>query len=185
MRKIALFGGSFNPPHVGHQFMVFYLSHSFDFEEIWINPVYKHRFEKDKYLINSYHRLEMSKLAFAKISDKVKIKDIDIKNNFSKTYDTVNFLKRKNIKNEINITLVLGEDNYESRHKWYKFKEIEKMTDILYLGRATTKSNLVLPFKFPDISSSKIRENIIKNHDKLDKEVLNYIIKNKLYEIKN
>ena len=179
IKKIALFGGSFNPPHLGHQMMLMHIAYSYDFNEIWVNPVDKHYFAKDKYLINPSDRVNMAKLAFKKISDKIVIKTIDIKNNFSKSFDTLSFLSNKypNYK----FTLILGEDNYNSRKKWYKFEEIEKMAEIIYLGRNSVKSDLKLPFKFPDISSSEIRESVEENKLLLDRNVLEYIKKNKLY----
>jgi len=52
---------------------------------------------------------------------------------------------------------------------------------IIYFGRNSVKSELNLPFKFPDISSSKIRENLEDNKLLLDKDILNYIKENNLY----
>jgi len=181
MKEIALFGGSFNPPHLGHQMMLVYLINTYNFNEIWVNPVNKHYFDKDKYLIDVEKRVEMAKIAFEKISEHVKVKKIDIDNDFSKTYDTIKFLKREKYYNDVNFTLILGEDNYNSRYKWYKFDEIEKMVDIIYLGRTGIKSELKLPFKFPDISSSKIRNNIHENKLLLDKDIFEYIVENGLY----
>ena len=179
-KKIALFGGSFNPPHLGHQMMLMHLAYSYNFDEIWINPVNKHYFAKDKYLIKLEHRLNMAKIAFEKISKNIKINAVDIDNNFSKSYDSLNFLTQKN-KNKHKYTLVLGEDNYNSRKQWYKFNEIEKMAEVIYFGRNSVKSELNLPFKFPDISSSQIRENLKDNKLLLDKVILDYIKKNSLY----
>jgi len=181
MKEIALFGGSFNPPHLGHQMMLLYLLLVYDFDEIWINPVGKHYFDKDRFLIPPKHRINMAKIAFEKLSEKVRVKTFDIDNNFSKTYDTINFLKRENYKNKIKITLILGEDNYNSRNKWYKFDELEKEVNIIYLGRSNIQSNLKLPFKFPNISSSEIRKNLSDSILMLDKEVFQYIKANKLY----
>jgi nicotinate-nucleotide adenylyltransferase len=181
MKNIALFGGSFNPPHLGHQMMLVYLSNTYNFDEIWVNPVKKHYFEKDKYLIKSFHRVEMAKIAFEKLSEHIKVKNIDINNNFSKTYDTISFLKREKHNKNINITLILGEDNYNSKKQWYKFDKIEEMVNILYLGRCGIKSDLSLPFKFPDISSSRLRENIKENKLFLDKDIFKYILDNNLY----
>jgi len=181
MKKVALFGGSFNPPHLGHQMMLVYLVNTYNFDEIWVNPVKKHYFKKNKYLISVKNRVEMAKIAFEKISELIKVKKIDIDNNFSKTYDTINFLKRDNLNNNINFTLILGEDNYNTKNQWYKFDEIEKMVDIIYLGRNGVISELDLPFKFPDISSSKIRSSINKSKLLLDKDVFKYILDNDLY----
>lgn len=179
MKKIALFGGSFNPPHIGHQMMVFYLSSCYNFDEIWILPVFEHYFAKNKYLIEYSVRKTMAELAFSKISNKIFIKDIEEENKFNKSYETLSYLT-ENFK-EYKFTLVLGEDNYNSRHNWYKFDEIEKMAEIIYLGRDGVTSELNLPFKFPQIASSKIRENVKENFLYLDKDVYDYILSNNLY----
>lgn len=42
MKKIALFGGSFDPPHLGHQLVISYLMGSQDIDECWVIPAYKH-----------------------------------------------------------------------------------------------------------------------------------------------
>ena len=178
-KDIALFGGSFNPPHIGHQMILTYLSFSYDFDEIWILPVYHHYFAKDKYLISHKDRVAMSKIAFEKISSKIKVKEIDIENKFIKSFDTLRFLKEKYP--YLNFNLILGEDNYLSRDKWFKFNEIEKMSNIIYLGREGIESNLNLPFKFPKISSTKIRDNYIQNSKMLDLKVIEYIKDNNLY----
>ncbi len=179
MSNIAIFGGSFNPPHIGHQMMLAYLSWSGKFDKIWVNPVYHHYFQKDRFLIDFEHRLEMVKIAFEKISPLIQINPIDRDNEFSKTFDAVAFIKEKYP--NYSFTLILGEDNYLSKDKWYRFSEVESMVSILYLGREGVESELKLPFKFPSISSTKIRENIDENRELLDFDIYNYIKKNELY----
>ena len=183
-KNIAIFGGSFNPPHIGHQMILTYLAFSYNFDEIWVSPVYHHYFQKDKYLISEKNRLEMSEIAFKKISNKIEIKSIDIDNKFVKTFNTLTYLK-SNFK-DYNFTLILGEDNYLSRDRWFKFPEIEKMAEIIYLGREGVVSDLNLPFKFPKISSTKIRDGIKNNNidifKMLDIDVIEYIKDNKLYK---
>ena len=178
-KKIALFGGSFNPPHIGHQMILTYLSFSYDFDEIWVLPVYHHYFAKDKYLIAHKDRVAMSQIAFEKISSKIKIKETDIENEFIKFFDTLTFLKEKYFDFEFN--LILGEDNYLSKDKWFKFDEIEKMSNIIYLGREGVESDLNIAFKFPKISSTKIRDDYFLNRKMLDLDVVKYIKKNSLY----
>ena len=45
--KIALFGGSFNPPHISHQMLLFYLVNYKEFELIYLIPAFKHPFGKN------------------------------------------------------------------------------------------------------------------------------------------
>ncbi|MBN2695021.1 nicotinate-nicotinamide nucleotide adenylyltransferase [bacterium] len=179
MRSIAIFGGSFNPPHIGHQMMLAYLSWLGRFDKIWVNPVYHHYFQKDKLLIDFEKRFEMAKIAFEKISPTIEINPIDRENQFSKTFDAVVFLKERYP--DDNFTLILGEDNYLSKDRWYRFSDVEKMVSILYLGREGVESELKLPFKFPSISSTKVRESIEESKELLDYDVYSYIKKNQLY----
>ncbi len=178
MKKIAVFGGSFNPPHVAHQMILTYISNCFDFDEIWVNPVYRHYFSKDKYLVSSSDRLKMASLAFEKLSSKIFVKSIDIDNKFIKSFDTFSFLTKKY--SFYSFTLFLGEDNYLSKDKWYKFSELQKLIEIRYVGREGYDSDLHLPFKFPAISSSYARGNL--DCGIIDLNVLEFIKKNKLYK---
>src|SRR5689334_9142479 len=64
--RVALFGGSFDPPHVGHVFAAAYALSTIDIEEVLVVPVFAHAFEKD--LAPFDDRLEMARIAFAPIA---------------------------------------------------------------------------------------------------------------------
>ena len=46
MTRVALFGGSFNPPHVAHQLVALYVLETQPVDELWFVPVYEHVFGK-------------------------------------------------------------------------------------------------------------------------------------------
>ena len=46
MTRVALFGGSFNPPHVAHQLVALYILETQDVDELWFVPTYAHPFGK-------------------------------------------------------------------------------------------------------------------------------------------
>ena len=59
-KKIAIFGGSFNPPHIGHKDLVALVRDSFPCDEIWLMPSGD---RKDKIMhVSRDHRLAMAKL---------------------------------------------------------------------------------------------------------------------------
>src|SRR5690242_21434651 len=60
--NVAVFGGSFDPPHVGHVLAVAYAFATRDLDAVLVIPVFSHPFEKD--LTPFEHRVEMAKLAF-------------------------------------------------------------------------------------------------------------------------
>ena len=57
MRRVGLFGGSFNPPHVAHQLVALYVLETL-VDEVWFVPTYSHPFGKD--LAAYDHRIAMS-----------------------------------------------------------------------------------------------------------------------------
>ena len=60
--RVAVFGGSFNPPHVGHVLGVVYALSTAPIDEVLVVPVYQHPFAKD--LAPFADRLAMCRLAF-------------------------------------------------------------------------------------------------------------------------
>lgn len=71
VRKIALYGGAFDPPHIGHIAFCKELCSQEEFHEVWVLPSFKHPF--DKALSPFEIRIEMCKVAFEEISPKVVI----------------------------------------------------------------------------------------------------------------
>src|SRR5690349_7672674 len=58
--KIAIYGGSFNPAHIGNQLVAAFVLASEDIDELWFTPTYKHMLGKN--LIAFDHRIEMVRL---------------------------------------------------------------------------------------------------------------------------
>ena len=57
MARVALFGGSFNPPHVAHQMVALYVLETQPVDELWFVPTYAHPFGKA--LVDYDHRIAM------------------------------------------------------------------------------------------------------------------------------
>ncbi len=122
--KIALFGGSFNPPHLGHQAVVKNLTKSSLFDEVWILPSFKHPFEKK--LASFEDRLEMCQLAFKDLGKKIQISTLEKELNSPEGYtvDLIHSLLKKYPKH--NFSLVIGTDLFQEKSRWKNFEEIEK-----------------------------------------------------------
>ena len=56
-RRIAIFGGGFNPPHLAHLFTVTYLLSRADVDEVWLLPSAKHAFHKQMRPLNERVKL--------------------------------------------------------------------------------------------------------------------------------
>src|SRR5512146_215517 len=73
--RVALFGGSFNPPHVGHQLLALYVLETEPVDELWLVPCWRHPFEKE--LAPFEHRLRMTEAAAAALGPRARVSDVE------------------------------------------------------------------------------------------------------------
>ncbi len=151
--KVAVVGGSFNPPHQGHVALVQLLLHSKSFDEVWMIPCLAHAFGKK--MAPFEDRLRMCELAFSELSPQVKIlkTDFEIQNTKGYSVLTLQHLCQKNP--QVQFFWVMGTDLMQQKKQWKNFDEIEKMASLYPIARAGYEASLL-----PEISSSEIREKI-------------------------
>lgn len=177
--KVALFGGSFNPPHIGHTIACYYLLEIYNFDKIWIIPCYEHPFNKE--IIDFEDRYEMCIRAFKIFKGKVLTTTIEYeRKGTSFTIDTVSELKRRCP--QIDFSLVIGDDLIPELDKWKDINKLRKMVDFVILPRNDKIKNSCI---IPPVSGSNIRE-MVKSGKKIDKmvphSVADYIQKKRLYK---
>ncbi|QQR79963.1 MAG: nicotinate-nicotinamide nucleotide adenylyltransferase [Deltaproteobacteria bacterium] len=145
--NIALFGGSFNPPHEGHLEIARRVAKRKTIDEVWILPVYRHAFGKKMKPFSV--RLTQCQSVFSSLKPKVKVKDWEKKRGgVSFTLDLILFLKKKFPKHQF--YWVMGSDDYAEREKWKSFSEIEKLVKMIVFPRGADSP-------IPNISSTEIR----------------------------
>jgi nicotinate-nucleotide adenylyltransferase len=186
--KIALFGGRFDPPHIGH-FLIAQqiLKLRSDIEKVLFIPANNHSW--NPIIASSKTRLAMLKLG---VSEKMAVSDVEIKRGgISYCIDTL-----KEIKEQTNAELfwIIGSDNIKDFKKWKNYKEILKLAKILVFPRNGYKTSNKLPKGFEtiesrtlittNISSMHIRQRI-KEKESIEylvpKNIKTYIIEKKLY----
>jgi nicotinate-nucleotide adenylyltransferase len=183
-QNVVLFGGSFDPPHLGHHELCRALVADETFDRVWILPSANHPFGKQ--MAPFHHRVNMCSIAFATISPKVEIREEDNRSHGGGyTIDLVRYLNK--LYPDLNFTLALGADNYQTRHKWKDFEELEKLIKVRFFGRRgfdQENKALNLDTPFPEVSSSELRESLTKGiipYDLLPPGIGVYIEKYKLY----
>lgn len=120
--KIGLYFGSFNPIHIGHLIIANQLVENSDLDQIWFVVTPHNPFKKKSSLLDNYQRLEMVYLA---TKDYDTLKESDIEFNLPQPNYTVNtlaYLTEKYPKKEF--SLIMGEDNLKSFHKWKNYQVI-------------------------------------------------------------
>lgn len=155
MKTIALFGGSFDPPHIGHEKIVKALLTRDDIDKIIVMPTYLNPF-KDSSLAPASQRLEWLKEIFSS-SKKVEVSSYEVAQNKKvSTYETVQHL----LKTYDKIYLVIGADNLQNLHKWYEIDKLSELVTFIVASRETVE----IPSTFlrlnveENISSSSLRK---------------------------
>jgi nicotinate-nucleotide adenylyltransferase len=175
MKNIALFGGSFDPPHIGHIEIINKLKEFSYIDKIVIMPTYLNPF-KTTFKADAKTRLDWLKKIF-KDEEKVEVCDFEVnRSKKTPTLTTVKYLKTKY--NYKNIYIVIGADNLLSLNKWYGYEELKKEAKFII----ATRNNIKIPNRYlklkvdKNISSTKLRQNPIKNFlpDILKDEIYNF-----------
>ncbi len=193
--KIALFGGAFDPPHIGHKTVAESLIGEKIVDEVWFVPVFKHPWA-DKYgkqLLTDYDlRVRMLELTIGAqietIAEPIKVahfKDVSF------TYDTLKYFSVKFPENEF--SWVMGSE-YLSRFDDF-LKGHPKLTDYQFyiypragypFDDSLKKKNMIFLQGMLEVtaSSTEIKQRI-KNHQSIDTLVVpavtDLINKNKLF----
>src|SRR5690606_1287552 len=149
--KIGLFGGSFNPPHTGHKWLVdqFRIIGGLDMIWVLVTPDPPHKESVD--MVAYAHRLEMTKLTF---QDGFGVEVNEIESTLPApqyTYKTVEALKKRHPGTDF--YLCLGEDSLYGLPSW---KEPDKLLAMLSVLVARRKYMPIEKTSLPDYWTSRI-----------------------------
>ncbi len=190
MSKVGIFGGTFDPIHMGHLITAQSVKEVRELDKIIFIPSYISPHKADIKSSSPEHRLNMIKIATQEV-DFFDYSDMEIiKGGISYTVNTLRELKKKYDELEF----IIGYDNIFQFHLWKDPDEIVNLAKIVVLKR---KSSLPAPFidkyynlavfvqtRGIEISATDIRERV-KNgkpiHFLVPYNVENYIYENNLY----
>jgi nicotinate-nucleotide adenylyltransferase len=174
---VALFGGSFNPPHVAHQLVALYVLETTPVAELWFVPAFQHAF--DKPLESFADRFAMCERAASALGPRVRVSDVEARiGGPSRTLKTVERLLQEDPTN--NFSVVVGSDLVGEIDKWYGAPALRSMVAFIVVGRAGGPASIAMPA----ISSTEIRAALAQSRDAralLPKTVLDYITSRGLY----
>lgn len=198
--KIIVFGGTFSPPHLGHQLMAEQvLSATFDdvlaFDQLWFLPVGQHSFAKQ--FVDSKHRLAMLDLLKQSIYEKnpdllgkIFTETYELESNEeSQTFNTLEALAKKYPEHQF--SFLIGSDNLEKFHLWHNYKlmlskypfyvypRVNFPLEPIYEGMITLDG-----FPKMQVSSTQVREAFLNKTglgNLLNAKVIKYIEENKLF----
>lgn len=189
MKKVGVFGGTFDPIHYGHLVTTQFVLEKRELEKIIFIPSHISPHKLEMKTVADLHRYNMVKLAIEN-NPQFEISDYEINNNaISYTLNTI--LHFKKIYQDIE--LIIGYDNLLVFDKWYKPNDIfEEVTVVAMVRNGSydfeknifTEKAIIIDTPVVDISSTEIRERV-KNNLPINyltpPSVVDYIYRNKLY----
>ncbi|MCL5245588.1 nicotinate (nicotinamide) nucleotide adenylyltransferase [Cellulophaga sp. 20_2_10] len=150
MKKVGLYFGTFNPIHIGHLVIANHLVEFTDLDEVWFVITPQSPFKTKQSLLDNHHRHQM---VLEATEEYPKLKPSTIEFNLPQpnytTHTLVHLLEK--YPSGYNFSLIMGEDNLKSFHKWKNYEVILNNHDI---------------YVYPRVSSGNI-EHQFKNHSKI------------------
>ena len=200
MLRTGIFGGTFNPIHLGHTALAASVCEQGLVDEVWLMVSPQNPFKQNLELLDEDMRLAMTRLAVAPYP---MLHACDFEFHLprpSYTYHTLQALRKAYPDREF--SLIIGEDNWDSFHRWYRSDDILRETPIVVYPRGVdsqiTNHNPsspstplggsgvhVLDFPLLPYSSTEIRALLAAGEDAgrmLHPDVTHYIHQHNLYK---
>ena len=160
--NIAIFGGSFDPPHLGHDMIVKEALKSLNINKLIIIPTFLSPF-KSEFGAPPNLRLQWCRSLWENLSPKIIVSDYEASQNRAvATIDSVSYFKN----NASRIYLIIGADQLNSLHKWHRYDELKALVSFVVACRDGIKidENLQKLDINVKISSSKIKSELNFKH---------------------
>ena len=170
IKKIGLFGGTFNPIHIGHIKMAEAARKEYKLDVVYFIPcgIPPHKSKKD--LLPAKKRFELVKKAIRE-KKHFKVLDVEIKKK-TKAY-TIDTIRELSVgigrDQSLRLYFLIGQDEFEKLHTWNKTNQLAKLVTFLVLPRLPKKIKLpkvkklkwhLVHTKPINISSTEIRNRI-------------------------
>ena len=200
MKKIALYGGTFDPIHLGHIAVAISLIEQKGLDHIFFIPARQSPFKKEMPQASAEHRYAMVEVALRGVPHCSALPLEIHREGPSFTIDTVKELRSQKLQREDALFLIIGEDQLEHFHEWKSVDELVLLAQPLVIKRSGShpgvewkKSPLLARViekgmcdtPLFDISSTQIRDRLKKKlfcGHLLSPSVLQYIEQHQLYE---
>jgi len=173
IQTIALYGGSFDPPHIGHEAIINALLQLYYIDKVVVMPTYLNPFKESSFAPANLRLAWLKKMFFFETD--VVVDDYEVTQNKKvPAIESVKYL----LQNHEKVYLVIGADNLEKLHKWHKYDELKNLVTFIVASR----QDIAIPANFikikidEEISSSELRESMdtTKIPTRIKTEIIQY-----------
>ena len=137
-RRVGIFGGTFNPPHIGHVSAAKAFSEQAKLDELIIMPAFIPPHKAYDSVVSCDQRLEMCKIAFSGINNAI-VSDHEIaRGGTSYTYITLQELSS----DDTELYFLCGTDMFLTLDRWFMSEEIFRLCRVALMQRENDKSEI-------------------------------------------
>ena len=155
--KVAIYGGSFDPPHLGHYNLVLKAIQDLEIDKLIVLPNFQNPW-KEKTKFSPQKRFSLLQKLFSKFP-KVEISSFEIDNGYpTKTIESVQYFSKLYSK----IYLIIGADNLAKLELWDDYQEIITKVEFVVAKRGNIKIDKkykIIDIDF-EISSTDLRKSL-------------------------
>ncbi len=163
LRKIAIYGGTFDPVHHAHLILAREAIETLSLEKVILVPAAISPLKKAAPVASGEVRLAMLRAAINR-EPEFEVDECELRRSPpSYTIDTIREIRRRERGAEI--YCLIGEDNVERLPQWSRFPELDKMVRFVVLdrtGKQPTHSYQVIRRRI-DVSATEIRRRVAQN----------------------
>jgi len=161
--RIAVLGGSFDPPHVGHVLLASYVLSVGAFDGVMIVPTHTHAFGKD--MASFAHRMAMSERAFA-VLDPERCVVSSLETTLPTPSFTVQTLEAIHAQHpSASMRLIVGADILASADKWRAIGRVRALAPFFVIGRAGSEAVSDVHAELIQVSSMEMRRKLKAHED--------------------
>lgn len=131
---VAVYGGSFNPPHLGHMLAALYVLETCEVDALWFLPTYKHVFGKA--LASFDDRVAMCRLMAEQLGPRAAVSELEgeLGGETSRMVDTLAALAARHPRTRFR--LIVGTDILGETDKWHRWDQVVALGSPIVIGRA-------------------------------------------------
>jgi len=180
--EVALLGGSFNPPHVGHLMAALYVRECVGADEVWLVPTFHHPFGKET--VAYEHRVAMCEIAARDFGPWLKVSraEADVHGE-GRTIELLEHLLPRHPGTKFR--LIIGSDIVADLPKWKAWDRIQQLVSITVLHRSGYPSPGTVGPALAQVSSTEIRMRLNLGDEPFDlvpRAVLDYARTQRLFK---
>jgi len=153
--QVALLGGAFDPPHVGHLLAALYVHACLGDDEVWLVPTWSHPFGKQT--VAYEHRVAMCEAMARDVGPWLRVSraESEVSDSEGRTIDLLEHLLPRHP--AVKFRLVIGSDIVADLPKWKAWDRIQALVEVTVLNRAGHPAAGAVGPPLAQVSSTEVR----------------------------